>query len=296
MAGAGFRQGLARDSSSGLMRLLNGWLNGLGRPWLSRPGPVAQRGLHQRQRGDACGIRPQDPGPKRSRSVLGWRSSRARSSSANPPSGPIRMSIPSAAADPCCSACERDGGLRRLVAENQQALRLALAEIAIERHRLGDRGEAEDAALLGGLDDIGAHPLAVDPRDLGVARQNRLQLRGAHFDRLLHHVVEPGMFQRRKHIGDVGQAVLRPRLASGSSRLSGRLRPAIRGLPFAVAAVEHQDVFAGRKPQHVAEIIALVPLQRDRLARAQGGVDEQAGGCENRVQASVIIPSGRLLA
>ena len=52
---------------------------------------------------------------------------------------------------------------------------VALAEIAIERHRFGDGGEAQDAALLGGLDDIGAHPLAVDPGDLREAGQHRLQ-------------------------------------------------------------------------------------------------------------------------
>ena len=41
---------------------------------------------------------------------------------------------------------------------------------------------------------------------------------------------------------------------------------------------EWQAQIAGRKPQHIAEIIALVALQRDRLARAQGGIDEQARG------------------
>ena len=51
-------------------------------------------------------------------------------------------------------------------------------------------------------------------------------------------------------------------------------------LPFAVAAVEHQDGFAGGKPQHIAQIIALVALQRDSLALAQGGVDEQARGAK----------------
>ena len=62
--------------------------------------------------------------------------------------------------------------------------------------------------------------------------QDRLQPGGAHLDRLLHHVVEPGVFQRRKDVGDVGQAVLRPRLG-GDGQAVGPLAaldllPAIR--------------------------------------------------------------------
>ena len=37
------------------------------------------------------------------------------------------------------------------------------------------------------------------------------------------------------------------------------------------------------KAQHIAEIIALVSLQRDYLARVQGGIDEQAGGTKIEV-------------
>ena len=87
------------------------------------------------------------------------------------------------------------------------------------------------------------------------------------------------MFQRRKDIGDVGQAILRPRLRDDAQAV-GPLAALDLRLPFAVAAVEHQDGFAGRKPQHVAQIIALVALQRDSLALAQGGIDEQAGGAK----------------
>ena len=56
--------------------------------------------------------------------------------------------------------------------------------------------------------------------------------RGAHLDRLLHHVVEPGVLQRRKDIGDVGQAILRPRLRDDGQAVGPLaavdLRPAIR--------------------------------------------------------------------
>ena len=150
-------------------------------------------------------------GPSDSRSVRGCRSSSARSSSANPPSGPIRTSIPSVADQSLLQRLQRDMPMSAASSQNTSRRLVSRSlEIAIERDRLGDRGKAQDAALLGGLDDIGAHPLAVDPRDLGDARQHRLQRRGTHLDRLLHHVVEPGVFQRRKDIGDVGQAILRP--------------------------------------------------------------------------------------
>ena len=85
------------------------------------------------------------------------------------------------------------------------------------------------------------------------------------------------MLQRRKHIGEIGQAVLRPGL--GDDRQAVRpLAAGDRGLPFAVAAVEHQNGVAGGEPQHVAEIIALVALERDRLARAPSGASTNSRG------------------
>ena len=166
-------------------------------------------------------------GPSESLKMRGCRSRMARSSSANPPSGPIRTSIPPAAVALALQRLQRIGGVRGLVAEHQQALRLAPAQIAIERHRLGDLGDAQDAALLGGLDDIGAHPLAVDPGDLGEAGQNRLQARtrpsrppSAPCSRAGH--VSAAQTRKRGRAGD-------PAAGSGRrwSRLSGRLRPAI---------------------------------------------------------------------
>ena len=84
------------------------------------------------------------------------------------------------------------------------------------------------------------------------------------------------MFQRRKDVSEVGQAILRPGL--GHDRETVRPFAARdRSLPFAVASVEHQDRIARGKPQHIAEIIALVALERDRFARRQRGIDEQPG-------------------
>ncbi len=68
------------------------------------------------------------------------------------------------------------GDISRLVAEHQQPPPVALAEKAFQRHGIGDLCETQNAALLGGLDDIGPHPLAVHPRHLGMTGQDRLQL------------------------------------------------------------------------------------------------------------------------
>ena len=84
----------------------------------------------------------------------------------------------------------------------------------------------------------------------------------------------------RRSCGRVRATIVRP---------SGRLRPSICRPPFAVAAVEHQDGFAGGKPQHVAQIIALVALQRDLSRPRARGRRRTGEGRENRVQACVMF-------
>ena len=103
------------------------------------------------------------------------------------------------------------------------------------------------------------------------------------------------MFQRRKDVSEVGQAVLRPGLGNDLQAV-GPFASRDRGLPFAVASVEDQDRFACRKPQHIAEIIALVALQRDRLRRPPGRRRRTAGGCENRVGAWSMFQSADLFS
>ena len=87
------------------------------------------------------------------------------------------------------------------------------------------------------------------------------------------------MFERRKDVSEIGQAVLRPGLGKEFQAV-GPFAPRDRSLPFAVASVEHQNRFPGGKPQHIAEIIALVALQRHRFAGGQRGVDEQPGAAK----------------
>jgi hypothetical protein len=223
MARAGFRQGSAKC-------LNDKYLND-GYPAGPRSGPVAECGLYQRQRRHRRGVGAQDPRPQR----------KPQGSWLPQQDGAFFLGKPAFGADQDVGAVgRRQAALQRLqrifalgglVAENQQAPGIALAQITIERDRVGDRGNAQDAALLGRLDDIGPHPLAVDPADLGEAGQHRLQRRCAHLDRFLHHVVEPGVFQRRKDVSEVRQAILRPGLGmiSDCRAVCGRQSwPAIR--------------------------------------------------------------------
>src|SRR5947207_2471033 len=84
------------------------------------------------------------------------------------------------------------------------------------------------------------------------------------------------MFQRRKHVSEVGQAILRPGLGNDLKTV----RPFAsydRGPPFAIPSVEHQNGVAFGKAEHVAEIIALAAPKRERFARCQRGIDKQPG-------------------
>ena len=57
--------------------------------------------------------------------------------------------------------------------------------------------------MLGRLDRVRAHAAEIDALGLGVARDDRLQPRDAHLDRLLHHVVEARVLERREQIVQV---------------------------------------------------------------------------------------------
>jgi hypothetical protein len=80
------------------------------------------------------------------------------------------------------------------------------------------------------------------------------------------------MFQRRENVGEVGEVVLRPCLGLDGQAV-GPLAACNRRPPFAIAAVEHQDGVARGKPQHIAEVVALVVLQRDRKPGSEWVVD-----------------------
>ena len=141
-----------------------------------------------------------------SRTMFGSCEQRARSSSANPPSGPISTLTggPGEAAARAESAATGSFDVGVLVAEHQQPIRRPAAQQRVELLGSAISGNVENAALLGGLDRVGAHALEIDALGLGVARQHRLQPRGAHLDRLLHHVVEPRVLERREQVMQVG--------------------------------------------------------------------------------------------
>ena len=90
-----------------------------------------------------------------------------------------------------------------------------------------------------------------------MAGEHRLQARDAHLHRLLHQVIEPGMFERGEQKMQVG----RPRLLAPALADDRRQRPLAGagepGLPFAVAAVEQEQLIPVLEPQHVKQIIRL---------------------------------------
>ena len=97
-----------------------------------------------------------------------------------------------------------------LVAEHQQATGIGLSDRRLERDRLGDLRQRQNAALLRRLDHIGAHAVEIDARHLGVPGDHRLQARGPHLHRLLHQIIEPGMLERGKQKMQIGRARLLP--------------------------------------------------------------------------------------
>ena len=69
----------------------------------------------------------------------------------------------------------RIGAVGVLVAKNQQAMAIPARQKACQRQWLRDRGEVQDAALLGGFNDVGTHPLGVRAADLSVLRDHRTE-------------------------------------------------------------------------------------------------------------------------
>ena len=168
--------------------------------------------------------------------MFGSRSSAARSSAAKPPSGPISTASgigPAVGAARLRQRGDRVLYLRVLVAEDQKPGGIALGDHPVQAQRRGNFRQRQDAALLGRLDRIGAHAVEVDARDLGVPGDDRLQARRAHLDRLLRHVVEARMLERREQVMQVERSGLRPGAGVDLERELARFRrrrerPAIR--------------------------------------------------------------------
>ena len=100
-------------------------------------------------------------------------------------------------------------GLRRfLVAEDQQPLCRPMSERLVERLFRQYFGQPDDAALFGRFLRIGAKPIEIDAARLGAAGHDRPEPPHAHFNRLLRHIVQTRMFERREEIVDIGREFL----------------------------------------------------------------------------------------
>ena len=109
-----------------------------------------------------------------------------------------------------------------LVAEHQQPPGRPALERLGKRLDRRDFRRPDHAALLASLDRVQAQTLEVDAGDLGVARDDRPQAARAHLDRLLRHIVEPCVLERREQIVDVRRGLLGPRARADDER--GALR------------------------------------------------------------------------
>ncbi len=134
-----------------------------------RPPPCRPAGSAARATARPCSAAPGSPRARRPRSRPPARPGRRGAAAARdrrPPQGADRVA---------------DGGV--LVAEHEQPLGRETRERRAELLRLRTIGDRQDAALLGGLDGVGAQAVHVDPLALRVAGDDRADRPGAHLDR-----------------------------------------------------------------------------------------------------------------
>lgn len=170
---------------------------------------------------------------------------------------------------------DRIRDLSILVAEHHQPARVPICQQGLETLRPSHVRYRQDAALLGRLYGIGAHATLVDARRLSSAGQHGLEHSGPHLDRFLHHVVEPRVLEWREAKLRPGVRWLVARLLLGPER-HGSFSTFQPTAPFAVPAVEGQHGVIVAEPQHVAQVMGLIPLQRHRVPETQRLVDEEA--------------------
>ena len=143
----------------------------------------------------------------------------------------------------------------------------ALARPAREQigklNRFGDIGNAEDAALLCRLDDIGPHLVQIGDLALHMLCHDGLQQARAHLDRLLHEIIEPSDLQRREEVMQIGGSRLRPRFLDRRQQNALAGGEGEAGSPFAVAAVEDEQFGAIFHAQHIGKIVELVLIGLD---------------------------------
>ncbi|MCY1231546.1 hypothetical protein D9M72_439990 [compost metagenome] len=130
--------------------------------------------------------------------------------------------------------------------------------------------------MFGRLDDVGAHALDAAELALHMLRHDGLQHACAHFDGLLHEIVEPADLQRREKIDKIARFGLRARLLdSGQHQLllagEGEFRT-----PLAVTSVEDEDRGAFLIAKNVDQVVELLLGRLVGGARIEGMFDEQS--------------------
>ncbi|MNT12579.1 hypothetical protein D3C72_1475100 [compost metagenome] len=149
-------------------------------------------------------------------------------------------------------------------------------EHVLQFHRFGHVGQGQYAALLGGLDGVGAQFFGVVNLALNMLRHHRLQQAGAHFHRLLHHIIHAPDFQRCEKIMQVRCIRLRTCLLEGHENDLLAARKGKSRFPFAVTPVEQQDFRTVGHAQHIGEIVELFGCCLLRDAFGKIGFDIQA--------------------
>ena len=178
----------------------------------------------------------------------------------------------SAASGSACGASSSQKTSRRPAGHARERL--------VERLRRQNLRRPDHAALLAGLDGVGLEPLEIEPRDLGAPGDDGPQASRAHLDRLLRHVVEPGVLQRREQEIDVGRRFLIPGSRGDGERRALARGRGERGGEFAVAPVEDQHARASGQPQDVDEVIRLLGRERNRGALGERRRNVEAGAVE----------------
>ncbi len=164
------------------------------------PRPIPQDRLDHRQRRHRRRVGPEHPWPSAIAVVAFRASSIRRSSSAKPPSA--RSAPPKARAGSRRAPRQdrRAGHPRR---RRSDAGRPPSPPARSPKARAARRGQAQHAALLGASTTLAARRSSLS-RCTWVRRVNhRHEARGAHLHRLLRHVVEAGVFQRREQQPEV---------------------------------------------------------------------------------------------
>src|SRR5690606_17054320 len=139
-------------------------------------------------------------------------------------------------------------------------------------------------------DDVGSHPLKVDPLSNRAPCNYRSEPRGTEFNSLLHHIVEPRALQWRKNIVEIGPTLLRTDLFVHDQVASTLASAADSRTPFPVAAVEDEKFILILEPQYVDEVVHLLIGAGNGRARSERRIDRDTLCIENVYCRVRVIP------